>query len=229
MKYFYLYIFLISLFIFIMAYLNTYTRSTIVKESFTNNDTIVLLGDSIFKNDSYVSDGKSVEFLLKEKTNKKIYMYAENDALINDVYLQLNKLSIDLNSPSTTIFLSVGGNDILEKYVESSNENVPDDYIYTIFKSYKTLVKSIQTKMNKCNIVLVDIYYPNNKTYSHFKPLLEKWNNLLDSYASDKKNNIDKVIKISEVLTKPEDFTRDIEPSEIGGEKIAGIIHLIHL
>jgi len=207
-----------------MAYLNTYTRSTVIKEPFTNNDTIILLGDSIFKNDSYVSEGKSVESLLKEKTNKKIYIYAENDALINTMYTQINKIPIDLNSPSTTIFLSAGGNDILEKYVEFSNNDVPDDYINTIFAAYKTLVKSIQTKMNKCNIVLLDIYYPNNIKYNQFKPLLEKWNNLLNSYASDKKNNIDKVIRISEVLTKPEDFTHDIEPSEIGGEKIATLL-----
>ena len=229
MKYFYLYIFLISIFIFIMAYLNTYTRSTIVKESFSNNDTIILLGDSIFKNDSYVSEGKSVEFLLKEKTNNKIYMYAENNALINTMYTQINKIPIDLNTPSTTIFLSSGGNDILEKYVEFSKEDMPDDYINTIFAAYKTLVKSIQTKMNQCKIVLLDIYYPNNIKYNQFKPLLEKWNNLLDSYASDTNNHINRVIKISEIVTKPEDFTHDIEPSEIGGEKIAELIHLIHL
>ena len=40
-----------------MAYWNTYN----VKEGFNTNRTYVLMGDSILKNNAYVSDGKSIE------------------------------------------------------------------------------------------------------------------------------------------------------------------------
>jgi len=32
------------------------------------------------------------------------------------------------------------------------------------------------------------------------------------------------VLRVSTILTKPEDFTLEIEPSETGGEKIGGSI-----
>ena len=63
MKYFYLYIFILSIFIILMAYWNTYN----FKEGFNNNRTYVLMGDSILKNNAYVSDGKSVESLVIER------------------------------------------------------------------------------------------------------------------------------------------------------------------
>jgi len=229
MKYFYIYIFLLICFIISMAFLNTYNYNTYTYkkaiESFDpKTDKIILLGDSILKNDSYVTKGKSIGEILKEKTDGNTYIYAENDSTINTMYKQISSIPIDLNTDSTTIFLSAGGNDILEKYVEASKDDVPDKYINTIFSVFKTLVKSIQTKMNQSKIVLLDIYYPDNIKYNQYKPLIEKWNHMLYAYANDPNNKIYRVIKISEVLTKPEDFTLDIEPSDKGGEKIAELI-----
>ena len=59
MDYFYLKIFGLILFIIAVSYWNTYCSSFI--ESFSSNKSskaIVLLGDSILKNNSYVSIGK---------------------------------------------------------------------------------------------------------------------------------------------------------------------------
>ena len=72
MTYFYLYIFILICFIIGVSYFNTIMSSK--KEPFNSDKQIfVLLGDSIFKNDAYVSNGKSVDELLKEKTNGKNY------------------------------------------------------------------------------------------------------------------------------------------------------------
>ncbi len=74
MDYFYLKIFGLILFIFAVSYWNTYCSSFI--ESFSSNysnsssKSIVLLGDSILKNNSYVSDGKGVDNLLEERNPK---------------------------------------------------------------------------------------------------------------------------------------------------------------
>ena len=75
MNNFYLKIFILILFIIAVSYWNTYWTSTI--ESYTSTKTIVLLGDSILKNNSYVSDGKGVDNIIKER-NITVYSLAEN-------------------------------------------------------------------------------------------------------------------------------------------------------
>ena len=88
MKYFYLYIFLLLGFIFIVSYYNTYYT---YKEPFNSEKQIfVLLGDSILKNDRYVSNDQSVQFLLMERTNNKTHCYAVDDSKIIDVYKQFH-------------------------------------------------------------------------------------------------------------------------------------------
>jgi hypothetical protein len=49
------------------------------------------------------------------------------------------------------------------------------------------------------------------------KTIINEWNNMLYDYG--KQNNIS-ILKISNVLTKPEDFTVEIEPSSIGSQKL---------
>ena len=116
MEYFYLYIFILFCFIIIVSYYNTYNSI----ESFEPiQKNYVLLGDSIFKNDAYVSNGKSVEHLMTER-NKNITCLAQDFSRIVDIYIQIDKIPIELNATNTFIFLSAGGNDILSHYVEYS-------------------------------------------------------------------------------------------------------------
>ena len=96
--------------------------------------------------------------ILKEKTNGNSYCYAEDNSTIVDVYSQVSSIPIELNKESTTIFLSSGGNDILKKYVERDANVENTDILNVIFIAYKKLIKSIQTKMNKSKLVLIDIY-----------------------------------------------------------------------
>lgn len=216
MSYFYLYIFILSIFIICVSYWNTY------REGFNSEkQNIVLLGDSIFKNDHYVSDGKSVHQLLLERTNGKTICLAKDDAFIANVYDQVNLIPEYLNSTSTTIFLSVGGNDILSKAQNNSNNS---QFLSTIFNNYKSLVKFIQSQLPKANIVLCDIYYPNNSKYKQFYPIISEWNNMVQTFARDPENNFRGVFKISSILANPEDFIYEIEPSSIGSQKIVNTI-----
>ncbi len=66
MEYFYLYIFILLCFIIIVSYWTTINSN--IEPFNSNKQTFVLLGDSILKNDAYVSDGKSIDFLLSERT-----------------------------------------------------------------------------------------------------------------------------------------------------------------
>ena len=222
MKYFYLYIFLLISFIFIVSYFNTYINT--YKESFNSDkQTFLLLGDSILKNDAYVSNGQSLHSLLKERTNNKTYCYAVDNSTIIDVYKQIDKIPYNFNNPNTTLFLSIGGNDILQNCVES-NTNCNKSDLVPMFSAYKKLVKSIQTKLPDVNIVILDIYYPNNLKYKQHHELINEWNKMIYDYARENSNNIDSVLKISTILRQDEDFTLDIEPSAVGSKKVVDII-----
>jgi lysophospholipase L1-like esterase len=179
-----------------------------------NEKTIILLGDSILKNNTYVKHGKSVEDLLKEKQSI-VYSFAKDNASIVDIYEQLNQIPTDLNLESTIIFLSVGGNDILATYMD--REETSTDALKPMFAAYKKLTKSIQAKMNLSRLVLMNIYYPTNIKYSQYKPILQEWNKMVDDYAREESI---KVVRIENVLVESTDFTVGIEPSETGGVKI---------
>ena len=208
MDYFYLKIFCLILFIFAVSYWNTYCSSFI--ESFSSNSsnqTIILLGDSILKNNSYVPDGKGVDNILQERSDKNVESIAENNSKIVDVYSQINKIPLELNKKTTTIFLSSGGNDILSFYVDQHGDTNDTGFLNTMMAAYKKLVKGIQTRMNLCQIVLLDIYYPRSNEFSQYKPILEKWNTLIAAYARENSLGL---LQISQVVTSNDDFTLGI-------------------
>jgi hypothetical protein len=223
MKYFYLYIFLLLCFIIAVSFFNTYKNT--YKENFNSTkQSFILLGDSILRNDTYVSDGRSVNELLKERTNDKSICLAINDSKIVDIYSQIEKIPENLNTNYTTIFLSVGGNDILSNYVNNNETNDDTNLVLIkIFSEYKSLIKSIKQKLPDANIVLLDIYYPDNIKYKQYHSIINKWNNMIYNYASKNKYS---VLKISGVLTSSDDFTFDIEPSASGSRKLVETILL---
>jgi hypothetical protein len=219
----YLYIFILIFIILVVSFYTQYTYESLNRESFLNNNNnknnIVLLGDSILKNNSYVKNGQSIEDILREKKGDNLYCLALNNSTIVDVYSQIDSIPLELNNENTSIFLSSGGNDILSQYVDKHDSDVSDRHLLNlIFIAYKKMVKSLQTKMNKSKIVLIDIYYPNSNQFSQYKHIIQEWNNLLEKYAREKSYGL---IQISKIVTESNDFTLSIEPSEKGGEKIA--------
>ena len=219
MKYFYLYIFLLVCFIIAVSYYNTLmNNANHYKEAFNSNkQTFILLGDSILKNDAYVSDGKSVDEMIKERTNGKTVCLAVDHSKIVDVYDQIGKISDNLNNNGTTVFLSVGGNDILTHYLDKEGDYTDTSILKTMFSAYKKVIKHIRDRLPNANIVLLDIYYPENMTYKQYHSMIKEWNTMIYSYAD--KNNYN-VLKVSNILTKPDDFSFGIEPSAIGSKKL---------
>ena len=202
-----------------VSYYNTYMSSYI--EPFKLSKQFVLLGDSILNNENYVGNGKSVTELFMERTDNKTICLAEDDSKIMDVYNQLDKIPANTDTYRTTIFLSIGGNDILFHLVEQKNNKAETDVLDELFSKYKKLVEQIKTEFPESQLVVLDIYYPNNATYSKYRQVIQEWNQMLYDYAS--KNSI-RVVKISSYLTQPEDFTHGFEPSAIGGEKLVATL-----
>ena len=251
MKNFYLYIFILCFVIISVSSFTHYYKYYVLKEHFSNSNnsnssniynsnnsnsinnsnsnngkTYVLLGDSIIKNNSFVKNGKGIDDILNEKTNGNSYCYAKNDSKIVDIYSQLDSIPSDLNNKNTIVFLSVGGNDILNNYVNNDVDTKNTKVLELIFNSYKKLFESIQTKMDQTKMVLIDIYYPTSIKFSQYRPILEEWNKLISDFASSSSNSNLQVLNISNILTESTDFTLNIEPSETGGEKIADNILL---
>ena len=213
-----LYIFLFVFIIILLVYLNKATCIEAFEQ--TKAKTIVLLGDSILKNNSYVTKG--VDELLNDSTNCSIVSLAQDKTTIGHTYKQIEEIPDSMNDPTTVIVLSAGGNDIIEDYINGPYDADEDQsQLNRIFGSYKVLVKALRTKMDKARIYMLDIYYPTNNQYKEFYPLIKGWNEMQSEYALETKYH---VVKISESLTKPQDFAFDIEPSDKGGKKIVDVI-----
>jgi hypothetical protein len=221
MKKFYLYIFLLFIIIISISYFNTFSE-TIYKESFNfKKKNYILLGDSILKNNNYVESGNSLEDLMYKNTNYKTICLAEDDSEIINIYSQVEKILPIYNSNLSTIFLSVGGNDLLKYYNESNL-----DLIDNLFIKYENLIKFIIKKFDNINIVLLDIYFPTDNSIIKYHSIINIWNTKLYNFALNSSDKIISIIKLSNILTSPSDFTCKYEPSESGSKKILQTILL---
>lgn len=228
MKNYYLYIFaLICVFIFLSVFIDRLCKGDNYREFFksTSNQSFVLLGDSILQNNYYVPDKKSVEELLLERTNGRTKCFAMDDASIQDVYGQINNISNEQNTRHTTIFLSIGGNNILSTFFENNKNKNDKNDLATIFNEYKELVYYIKEIFPYPTLVLFDLYYPPNLKYQQYHEIIEEWNHFLYDYTKDHHYHL---FKISHLLTQEEDFTSDIEPSTIGSKKIVDSIFNVY-
>lgn len=193
-------------------------RNTNLAEGFEpRTQTIVLLGDSILKNNVYVKKG--VDQFLNESTDCDVVSLAQDGAVIGTTYKQLEHIPGGLNVNTTVCVLSVGGNNIIEDYIKGSHQVEDTEHLTTLFDSYKALVKRLREKMDKTEILLLDIYYPKDDQYKEFYPLVGRWNQMQSEFAET-----GDVVKISKALTQPRDFVFGIEPSDKGGKKIADSI-----
>jgi len=187
-----------------------------LKEGLTNNNNIILMGDSVLNNSNYVSEGKSVYDNLKTKLNNVLNV-AKDGATINDLYLQLDEIPIELNNTKTYIFISAGGNNILNKQTNTD--------INQLFTNYLDFLRALRVKLSNVQINIMNLYLPANPRFQSYKKSIDQWNNLINKNSSNV-GEMYNVIDINSLLTNSSDFVYDIEPSESGSEKIANIIYL---
>ena len=187
-----------------------------LKEGLTNNNNIILMGDSVLNNSNYVPEGKSVYDNLKTRLNNVLNV-AKDGATINDLYLQLEKIPIELNSSETFIFISAGGNNILNKQTNTD--------INQLFNSYMDFFNALRVKLSNVKINIMNLYLPANPRFQSYKKTIDQWNNLINKNSS-KVGEMYNVVDLNSLLTNTTDFVYDIEPSESGSEKIATLIYL---
>lgn len=217
-----------TVFILIAVGILIYLMQWRLMEGFTStvNKTYILLGDSILKNDSYIGKSKSVSQLVAERNNTNnnklnVVCLAKDNSKLVDIYGQIEQIDVAYNTYNATVFLSAGGNDILFYYVEQNQDITNTYYLQQMLESYKKVVASIRVRLPKATICLIDVYYPNSLRYQRFHSIIKSWNKLVDQFA--RQYNY-KILRISNIVTEPNDFAFHIEPSFLGGEKIANMI-----
>lgn len=196
------------------------------------NNNIILIGDSILNNSVYVFKNESVPDLIKNKMQPEqlFYNFAKDGATIQDCITHLANISQDkiatINAleSETSIFVSAGGNDIL-------NSRNSESTINALFEKYIQLISAIKKtfnnenknkhKNNNITIVALNLYYPFTPSYKMFYPFIKQWNELLE--ANQEKIGY-QVLKIDTILVDTDDIVYDIEPSFKGGKKIANSI-----
>jgi len=203
--------YIILLVLLIIILLNSYVK---LREGFNSEDgRIILVGDSIFKNNNYVFPGSAVEDILRKKEDPIVL--AMDNARISDVKYQLEMLPNKYNNSSSNLFVSVGGNDILHEYEYSRSTDMKP--LTRIFNKYKELIMEIKNNI-KGKVILTNIYHPFSENFEIFHPHIDIWNEKLKKFAD--KNKLE-ILDIDSKIQSPNDLIFDIEPSAYGGDIIA--------
>ena len=204
---------LITFVIFIIFIIFTNLKDIKEGLSSINKKNIILLGDSILNNSNYVNPGESLSDIIKNKGRKVINVAVDNSK-IKDINKQLNRIPSSYNKSNTYIFLSVGGNDILN--LPSQNH----EQINELFKEYLKNIKVIKNKFPKSKIVALNMYHHPSSYYKMYYNSIDLWNELLDQNTFEKY----KVLNIDNIIKTKNDLVHDIEPSKQGSIKIANAI-----
>ena len=186
-------------------------------ETLSNKDYLILMGDSIFKNDVYVNEGNSVGENL-QSVHGNVIVLAEDNAIIDDIEKQTSLIPNNAKKQNTKIVVSVGGNDLLNKYNFNDVNNL--SHVDTIFNQYTSSINNLKNKYD-CEIILCNIYYPRSESVVRYYDIIDLWNSKIKNYA--KVTNL-KVIKLDENVDKEEYFTNEIEPSGKGSKIISDVI-----
>jgi hypothetical protein len=195
--------------------LNTDSVDAFTGKTSITDKNIVLIGDSMLNNSAYVPINQSIPELISKATNKTLYNFAKDGATINDSYAQIEKISTEHNNSKTNIFVSVGGNNIL------NNKRKMDTVdINNLFNQYTEFIKSIKVRAPNANLYVLTLYFPVDSHYKSLKTSIEQWNKLIEDNTFLKY----KVLQPNKILVLDEDFVYSIEPSFKGGQKIVDLI-----
>jgi lysophospholipase L1-like esterase len=193
---------------------------------------VVLLGDSVFDNAAYTSGGPTVIDQVSQRLPPRwsAMLLAVDGATSDDVARQLARVS----SEATHLVLSVGGNDalrhtgILELRVKSARETLLmlADAVADFAPHYARAVAACLEL--QLPLVLCTIYhgnFPEPDFQRAVRIALAAFNEVIIEQAI--RHSL-KVIDLRLICREPEDYANPIEPSSIGGAKIASaIVHAV--
>ena len=193
---------------------------------------VVLFGDSIIDNKTYVSHGEfSVLEHLENISNYEYIQVAYDGHTTFDV--QNKQLHLSTILKPSHIVLSVGGNDLLQNLshvskgpVSNINEAVSgiQQHIFEpLEQRFETIIEELSSQ--RANLLICTVYEGDLGRTDEFKDVLDSSKIMVSSfndivYKTAKKYNAD-VLELREIFITSDDYANPIEPSHIGGEKLA--------
>ena len=206
---------------------------------------IILAGDSVFDNRSYVKEGEpDVRDQLADLLDDgdKATLIAVDGDMNNDVSKQLDNIPND----ATHLFISIGGNDALihidaftetvttiGEALDSFNERVQEferDYIKMLTNVVKyglktTLCTIYNPYFDHDNMDRIKYMFPSNTNFKKLQrrstTALPLFNNIIFQEAF---NFGIPVMDLRLIFSDREDYANPIEPSVVGGMKMAKIM-----
>ena len=189
---------------------------------------LVLLGDSVLDNSAYTEGGPAV--IAQVKQELPIGWHGSLRAVDGSTTAEIPAQLVALPPDATHLLLSVGGNnailraEILETPVASSGEA-----LLLLSEAASEFEESYRATVEAClkfelPLVVCTIYHGNFPEPSYQKRVaiaLTVFNDVIVRIAIEKQL---KVIDLRLVCRSPEDYANPIEPSVVGGAKIAKAI-----
>ena len=192
------------------------------------NKHIVIAGDSIFDNGAYVPGEKDVFQQLKDlaEGQAEVTSLAVDGSVTEDVLTQITRLP----SNTTHLFISSGGNDALRQMglLSQSVQSVAEAMLILStsqeqFRAqYRKLIAHIQLLTNTKTVVCT-IYHPNSEAEK--QSVMDIGVSLFNDVIVEETNKARiPVLDIRGIFLNREDYANEIEPSSIGGQKLAAAI-----
>lgn len=189
---------------------------------------LVLLGDSILDNAAYTRGGPDVISQVRPLLPKqwKASLLAIDGSTTDDVPAQLGHLPSD----ATHIVLSAGGNDalmhldVLQKPVSSVAESlgILAEIASDFERRYLLAVDAcLATRVSLAVCTIYDGCFDDLSFQRIASVTLMLFNDAIIRVAAERGIP---VIELRSICAQPEDYANPIEPSSIGGEKIARVI-----
>jgi len=198
----------------------------------TKKQYVSLLGDSIIDNKIYVEEGElSVTEHLQHNSSSNFTMIAVDGDTTEDV---LDNQLDNLKEPVSHIVLSIGGNDLLQNLHLLQDET---SGMKLALEKFSELISEIQENYTKilerlsqydAKVLLCTVYEGDLETdvllaeYDKAGQAILKMHNDTVYYIASK-FDVD-VLELRNIFTNKEDYANPIEPSHIGGGKLAKAI-----
>ena len=189
---------------------------------------IVLLGDSIFDNASYVAGGPDVAAHLKREMPEgwRVTLSAIDGATTGSIPTQYNRIPRD----ATHLVLSIGGNDALMNVdiLQRRASTVADalEHLATMRDRFEQAYRVVVANLRKNDLPLTVCTIYNGNFGDHVMQRLAPtalimFNDVILRTAFELGLP---AIELRIVCSEPEDYANPIEPSVQGGRKIAQAI-----
>ena len=180
---------------------------------------VALLGDSVFDNIRYVLEEYSVSYYLgiKLRETDSMVLLANDGDVMDNMQSQFKKLPADV----THIFISIGGNDILPLRGRINFDSSLLEILDEFRKKYNSVIRLAKEFIDKPYFCTIYDSIPGLS--DHEKILLNLFNGIIIEECV--KNDCG-VVDLRITCNEEQDYSSvsPIEPSEMGGLKIAHVI-----